>query len=186
MRPRTWAELQQEPLLPAFLLARIAEDEQAALIASPDDDRSGTERGEKPDHWQWVCTETDVPVPVEDIEEAIGYQNLGLRSIEHYPTSVGPLPNFVIWHVEEYSTGLQHIVRHDPARVMRGAAALRLVVAQHSTQPGGLTWACAGCPSSGHCNDPDVEHLDDCPTLRALALTWAEHPDYLAEWAPKP
>lgn len=64
--------------LVAFLLARIAEDEQLARMACI--------KGH-PEHWQWVATETDEPVLDADLDKVIEEQNLSLRSVEEYQTS---------------------------------------------------------------------------------------------------
>lgn len=62
-----------------------------------------------------------------------------------------------------------HIARHDPARALREVALGRVILAQHGRSP---HWR------------PGDELLDcqyqkwPCPTLRALAAIWSDHPDY--------
>jgi hypothetical protein len=73
-----------------------------------------------------------------------------------------------------------HIARHDPARVLREVAAKRAILALHDLPqhycplpvvPGrhGQLWT----PEEG-----------PCWTLRHLAATWSDHPDYRAGWKP--
>ena len=89
---------------------------------------------------------------------------------------------------------LMHIARHDPARVLRDVEAKRRIVAEHASE-------------DGHCRTCTVEDREDapmgtdwdtepeaiwvrrpvaypCPTLRLLALPYADHPDYREEWRP--
>lgn len=73
-----------------------------------------------------------------------------------------------------------HIYRHDPARVLRDVEAKRRIIDEHEQAGSDLyvgepmPW-CVTCSSGGW----------PCPTLRLLALSYADHPDYRAEeWAP--
>jgi hypothetical protein len=113
--------------LAAWLLARYDEIEQVARAAC----KRGEEHGVV-EHWQWVTTATDQPVPAHDLAEAMQHQclSLSLRSVEEFPTrSVGPLPSFAIHEVEEAHIGaLAHIAMHDPAAVLRDIAAKRAIV----------------------------------------------------------
>jgi len=59
----------------------------------------------------------------------------------------------------------------DPARVLAECEAKRQIVALHKSEPGQHPDFC------GH----DLRELP-CPTLRLLALPYADHPDYLPEW----
>ncbi|MFD3748344.1 DUF6221 family protein [Nocardia sp. NPDC058633] len=73
------------------------------------------------------------------------------------------------------ATQAEHIARHDPARELRQAAAVRAVVELHH----GESW-CDICP------DPEDRHTHSpmpCEHLRHLAAIWTDHPDYRAEWA---
>ena len=78
----------------------------------------------------------------------------------------------------------KHIVRHDPSRVLAECAAKRLIVAEHAPMPcenerhqHGLH--CAVCEY-----DVISRGWHPCPTLRFLALPYADHSDYLPEWRP--
>lgn len=65
-------------------------------------------------------------------------------------------------------TRLEHIARHDPARVLADVAAKRAIVGLVVT------------PEYAH--PGYVEAWRD--TLRQLAATYADHPDFKAEWRP--
>lgn len=61
----------------------------------------------------------------------------------------------------------EQIRRHDPASVLAECAALREVVGLHTA-----------------CDDVSYGDTSTCPTLRALAKPYADHPDYRPEeWA---
>lgn len=142
--------------LTEFLLARISEDEAVARAAI-DPDRPGT-------HWHWVRTSDDVPVddPASDDVDEFTY---GLRTVEEFPTTsgVGDLPAFVTNGLfPSESLGHRHIARHDPARVLAECEATRRIV----------EWA----TTEGH------EQWGVGPVLNLLALPYADHPDYRAEW----
>lgn len=64
----------------------------------------------------------------------------------------------------------------NPQRMLVWSDARRRIVALHQTAPrsaanGGD--ACAGCA-----------HPEPCPTLRLIALPYADHPDYREDWRP--
>ena len=72
--------------------------------------------------------------------------------------------------VPEADANGRHIARHDPARVLAECEAKRAVVGLH---PEMLGW-CQGCAHESY----------PCRTLLALALPYADHPDYREEWRP--
>lgn len=75
-----------------------------------------------------------------------------------------------------------HTARHSPARVLREVAAKRAILADHHVHvslDGSRRW-CERC-----CDDQLLQDDSYCPTLRALAFVWSDHPDYRAEWAPR-
>jgi hypothetical protein len=75
-----------------------------------------------------------------------------------------------------------HLVRHDPARVLREVAAKRRVMERHRPSEASQSTAyCAGCAHDPE-GWPEFE-LDDCPELRDLASAWSHHSDYREEWA---
>lgn len=79
-----------------------------------------------------------------------------------------------------------HAARWDPARVLAEVAAKRRILELHDrfSQPQqmakGRVWACGTC---GSVDDSPTEW--PCDTLRLLALPFAGHPDYRADWAPE-
>jgi hypothetical protein len=66
-----------------------------------------------------------------------------------------------------------HIALHDPANVLRRCAADRKILAVHA--PRDRRWyddyVCEGCGYDGadYCSEPNTPHVNDCPTLLALA-----------------
>jgi len=147
----------------AYLLARIAEDERVARAACSRDDVA--------EHWQWVTVDTDQVVPDGGLEKAVEEQGLSLRSVETHPSEfVGPLPNFIIWRVDEYAAAEPHIARHDPARVIAECEAKRRVVE--------------------HCQEVLLHHVHGDwdaidlarEVLHYLVLVHADRPDFPPEW----
>ena len=76
-----------------------------------------------------------------------------------------------------------HIVRHDPARVLREVAAKRKILAEHREEGRGDHRGCAGCGWAAG-DEVRLNEVEECPTLRALASVYADHPDYRQGWAP--
>lgn len=64
-----------------------------------------------------------------------------------------------------------HIVRHDPARVLREVAAKRAIMAEHGIDQD---------PCDAH--DAMYESAP-CDVILNLAAIYLDHPDYQAEWA---
>ncbi len=69
---------------------------------------------------------------------------------------------------------LDHVIRHDPGRVLREVEAKRRIVA-HLASVSLSPW-----PISL----PDGYLEDAARLLKLLALPYADHPDYLPEWRP--
>jgi hypothetical protein len=66
----------------------------------------------------------------------------------------------------------EHIAVHDPAAVIRRCAADRKILEHHAPVGNGYPshYACEGCGmDGGDCADWNTEHINDCPTLLALA-----------------
>jgi hypothetical protein len=82
-----------------------------------------------------------------------------------------------------------HIARHDPARVLAEIDAKRRIVDMHSGHHECAAWDrhSTDLTPTDHTDtvlvDRGYTHEDD-PTLRLLALPYAAHKDYRAEWAP--
>ncbi len=184
--------------LTAFVKARLDEDERFALAASARELGEGdpVPGGE---HWRWECCKDDTPVDPElDIangemyalshDEAVyhgcgGYE-MGLRSVEQYPTmSVGPLPHLVLSADEVSPQSARHIARHDPARVLREVEAKRAILAAHPRVESLFT-ECGTCHESEEGWAATVPVQWPCSTVRHVAAVWSDHPDYRAEWKP--
>jgi hypothetical protein len=76
-------------------------------------------------------------------------------------------------------THLDHIARHDPARVLAECEAKREMVGQHIDE--GFGQFCLTCIDR---DNPDEQTAYPCPTMRILAWVYADHADYRSEWAP--
>jgi len=163
--------------LVAFLRARLDEDEQAALGTLDPLALIGRHRG-KPEQ-RWKVTESG-----RGIIDADGNT---LRAKDVFPAEA------------------EHIVRHDPARVLAEVDAKRSIIA---ASPVACPPACARDHTfSGSCalrwmgpvvwgedesrwvRDSDGATVLAPPVttnyvLRLLALPYADHPDYRPEWAP--
>ena len=76
---------------------------------------------------------------------------------------------------------VEHIARHDPARVLRDVPAKRRLLALHDIRREvsdfeGRVSTVIWCAT---CNEPDW-----CLTLKLLALPFADHPGYDPSWSP--
>lgn len=65
---------------------------------------------------------------------------------------------------------VDHMVLHDPARVLAQVAAMRAIVDLHPEMLG----FCQGCASERF----------PCRTLRHLTAIWSDHPEYDPSWSP--
>ena len=108
------------------------------------------------------------------------------------------LVGFLLAGIAEDETNAKHYLDIFPdgdmaplfRRVLAECEAKRRIIALH--QPSGGpnyrgTECCARCTAGGE-YPADDGYTDEqnwpCPTLRALALPYAEHPDYREEWRP--
>jgi hypothetical protein len=116
---------------------------------------------------QWLTAQLD-----ED--ERIARACSGMEWWEHPKNWVSAPPlNRIAVVVHDGDRG--HIVRHDPARVLREIDAKRRIIAEHALNG----WVCSTC------DDGAVPpQAFPCPTLRLLALPYADRSDYREEWAP--
>lgn len=125
------------PSLIMFVRERLEEDEEAARRVFGTKVMADLRRGVPPPQW----------VLLED------------GSIRDDVVGGGPIRVGFTWRTEA-----DHILRHQPARVLRQTAALRSVVEEHE-----------GRHSCGVLESDDD---DPCPTLRHLAAVWDDHPDF--------
>lgn len=92
------------------------------------------------------------------------------------------------WHGMPEDVGLgqliEHVARHDPARVLREVDAKRQILGLHTPfrvdgDPG------PGCNTCSWRDDmEDLQVIWPCSTLRLLALPYAGRPGYRDEWRP--
>jgi hypothetical protein len=84
----------------------------------------------------------------------------------------------------------EHIARHDPDRELRRVAGDRQIVALHEPA---RVWT-GSSYADGKCSTCLISESDlygneyetvPCPTLRALAVPYADHEDYQPEWRPE-
>lgn len=156
----------------AFVRDRLVEDELWALAASATPDADGTVTSGL--HWTWALGDNWEPVDIDPtatyVGEAIEFDGpISLVTTEEFPLSYGGTLRHQIAHVsDEVRTGdAGHIVRHDPASVLRRAEATRAVV--------------AACLHTLEFEDYGL-HLADL-VLRRLAACWSDSYDYRQEWA---
>ena len=93
------------------------------------------------------------------------------------PSSADGMGN---WSKNRGRADADHFSRWDPARVLAECEAKRRIVEIHREVPASdIDWSdCALCPTGL------TRTRWPCPTLRALALPYAAHPDYREEWRP--
>lgn len=103
------------------------------------------------------------------------------------------------WGPNAESAAERHIARHNPERVLADVDAKRRILLLHNipavVSPKMAAFGlrdgekpeddrrCAGCGLDRD-DDPIVSDVSGCPILRALALPYADHPDYREEWRP--
>lgn len=141
-----------------FLEARIAEDEKQAQSAGGAEQRWGAmteETGNGENIYYTVELAGAIDTTIADMAST---QRIGREQAEH-------------------------IARHDPSRVLAQCAANRAVVRMHGDM--NSDFASENVPSICEvCHDyyrHDAEYWP-CPTLRALAAVYKDHPDYRDEW----
>lgn len=129
-----------------FLRARLDEDERAARAAFWDasGDSAGWRLQRGAGHYAFVVMDgLDDRVVIVDEPEASDREGVAV-----------------------------HIVRHDPARVLREVEAKRRLLDLHRPDSDDR-------PECGTCGP-----RHPCSTLRLLALPYADHDDYREEWTP--
>lgn len=168
--------------LTEFLLARISEDETAAdACASP-----GVP-------WQVNVVSTPKRTRYLVDQPADARDPVTAAAVAFAQESSGS-PGRAFQRVAEVTAGFvaaEHIARHGPSRVLAECEAKRRIVELHQLmdydQPYRGTPCCERCTAGGEypADDGDTDEQNwPCPTLRALALPYADHPDYREEWKP--
>lgn len=167
-----------------FYLARLDEDEAAARDAS----RKRTRRPHKGSGARWSRY-------VEGGDDGWAIES---EDGEHA---------FIVGWPEALAV---HIALHDPARVLRDVESKRRIIKEHLPTQLGYTWTgpveddtsrrvprfvCSTCdwvdidahfpnPADPVENLPTDAEYRPCPTLRALVLSFADHPEYNESWRP--
>lgn len=166
---KNWAP--NPPTLPEFLLARIAEDEEAAHIAS--------------EVWNAGMCDWVTGPPAEWVASN-GYDS---GRVERTNAPAGD-SGVVVYDEGSPSEGeAAHIARHDPARVLLECEAKRRIVARHRPSGEYEPDACVVCQWDSDCEAPKQGHHYGagewpCPDMRDLASIYADHPDYQEAWKP--
>ncbi|NUS14554.1 MAG: hypothetical protein HOY69_24670 [Streptomyces sp.] len=127
--------------LVAFLNARLNEDEAAAAGTLDPAANTGRFRGKRVVRWKVTSNGSGI----------IDVDGGTLRAKDVFPAEA------------------EHIVRHDPARVLAEVDAKRRILAE--------------CEGVEYQDSRGMASMAD-NILRLLALPYAEHPDYRPEWAP--
>lgn len=183
------------------------------MNARLDEDQAWAE-GCQGHHWQWVCSDNDqvaVPEPAEEEYLIEDGARLSLRSVETKmsdpisrpnglpPWPAQPLPiSWPIYHAETIeSTAAGHIVRHDPARVLRDIAADRKLIARYkaaveSHEEALQTLAAARKQWGGMSQETNDAYEDTITTsaragafltvLEDRAARFSDHEDYQPHW----
>jgi hypothetical protein len=151
--------------LTEFLLARIAEDEAAArlcaeMFPSP---WEVADRG-----WRVRIYGGDVPTPdlMSDDEDAMTIRNPVVMEVE---------PDRHIEDPRWLSERVEHVRRHDPARVLVECEAKRRIVEE---------WREADAYYASDKDAPAGELYGLETAIKHLASVYAGHPDYREEWRP--
>lgn len=85
------------------------------------------------------------------------------------------MPDLHGWITQQIDAAEEYALDHtrDPAAAVRRCATDRKILDIHQPQGGGYPnhYACEGCGYDGadYCSEPNTEHVNDCPTLLALA-----------------
>ena len=141
--------------LTEFLLARIAEDEEAAR----------------------ACALT-YPTPWEVVDRG---HMAKVQADAPFFLSVVELDQDAEPNAEWLSDRIAHVSRWDPARVLAECEAKLLIVREHPRHG----WLPEGRDECAQCGCADDNAVDwPCLTLKALTLPYADHPDYREEWRP--
>jgi hypothetical protein len=146
-----------------FIAAQLAEDEAAAREAAVFyDDHDAHENGVE---WRGH----------EGVNQN-GYMNFWL--VPHLGVIYDPASG-------------RHIVRHNPAQVLREVKAKRRVLERHrpprspaEVPDNAFSRCCIGCGFLGDTGiPPRTPDIDDCPELRDLAAPFAGRPGYKVKWS---
>lgn len=170
-----------------FIEVRLAEDELWAKAASAADrPERGTVEGGM--HWTWSVGDNWDPVQPDPLEPFMGgydgqwSQRVILRSVEEWHLGYGgehnTLPLKIAESEELRTADGAHIVRHDPARVLREVAAKRAILKAYPADDHEPYVAFGDWES---CSDSCPRRILD-EVLKLLANAWSDHPDFDPAW----
>jgi len=163
--------------LTEFLLARIAEDEDAAHACDVRHWRPGDGNVSEGGLYGLEGDGSD-----DQKGWAIAWFELG----ETNPPRADGRPGISGANWQRYAhENSVHAARHDPARVLAECEAKRKIVALFSeTESVYHSFVDAQDYLDSILNDSRIEVEALTPVLQALALPYADHPDYQQEWKP--
>lgn len=163
----------------AFLTARLAEDEQVARRAVAQHERAVAAcKAGRPADMEDLPGETAADWSGGSDEDGRGRWRQAVWAGEGFVT--------LCEMADEYDGATpEHMARHDPARVLAEVGAKRRIVKRHRPwrEDEDDVTVSGGRLQAGQCYECEGQWVP-CPTLRLLALPYAAHPGYLAEWAP--
>lgn len=139
-----------------FLNARLDDDERVARAAA-----------DAAEHQKW---------------DAFGYEDIASVGAEHPDHPDGEewyLLGGNLFRQSGDRSLVEHVARHDPARVLRETAAKRAFLRAHPFE------SYADEPAEGFCGECQrggAAGVWPCPTMRHLATIYSDHPDYQQEW----
>lgn len=154
--------------LVAFLRARLDEDERIAKATTP---------VPVPGRWRMA---QDKHAPGDAPVSLIQGQDDEPPEYRGYGYNVPVIVSAILW-AGEVSPDLEHIARHDPARVLAQVAAMRAVVDANVREQESLRKRWSYGPLDGEVADELI--ADQVRLLRLLAAVWSDHEDYRVEWA---
>jgi len=143
-----------------WLRVQLDDDERTALTW-PADQRSWEEYGDRRIDYASGAGE-DVSAVNVKASAALGWERI---------------------YVKRDGIGLSgHIVRHDPARVLREIDTKRRLLDLHAPDAMGTFTTCTECGQGYEMHDWGPAY--PCATVRLLALPYADRPGYRDEWRP--
>lgn len=115
----------------------------------------------------------------EFLEARIAEDEAKARAWDAAYNNPGPVPEYHYQiarkHRQEWPTLWESLDNFTPRRVLAECAAKRAIIEQHPRDDDGFCY-----DSTTHARGCKWAH--PCPTLRALAAVYKDHPDYRQEW----
>ncbi|MCX4993825.1 DUF6221 family protein [Streptomyces longwoodensis] len=128
-------------------------DELVAWLRAQLDEDERTAQAASPGPW-YVNAEHDEVMAVDDVTVAEGFALSG----------------------RQLRATVDHIARHDPARVLREIDTKRRLLDLHRPYVPEPNQSCLGCAGG--------IMFSSCPVVRLLALSYTDRPGYREEWRP--